>query len=451
MVGVVFVVMAASSAPSALYGLYQERWHIDTAASTAIYACYAVGAVLTLLFAGSVSESIGSKRVIVLSLAVLGLSFLVFVLAPGPWWLGLARLIQGAGVGLLTSSAGTALASLHRARSRKGAAAVNSAATSMGIALGAVFSGLAVEHAPAPLLVPFLVLAVLSLGGMVAVAAIPAWETTVTHAARPWRPRIIRLKPGSRPMLLQIAPLVTASWAVVGLYLALGVEMTSTLLHTHDRATSALVILVVQGSGGLAPALLRRMSDRSASVTGCILLISGLALSVEGYGSTQAALFFGGAAITGAGFGLCFMGSMSTVTAAARALQDTAVLPGFFVTAYVAVSLPVVALGIVASHLGVEPAFAWFGLLISLIAMAAAVIALRTVEPRTTYQPVSTRSCRAYEEQSLADRLELAHDGTGHCGPPADRPAGTFRLGRPRRPAAARRSAHRSKVNRSIP
>ncbi|MGW8742403.1 MFS transporter [Streptomyces sp. NPDC055794] len=392
MAGVVFVVMAASSAPSALYGLYQERWHIDAAASTAIYACYAAGAVLTLLFTGNVSESIGAKRVIVLSLGVLGLSFLIFVLALGPWWLGLARLIQGVGVGLLTSSAGPALASLHRDGSRKDAAAVNSAATSMGIALGAVLSGLAVEHAPAPLLTPFLVLAVLSLGGLLAVAAIPAWETTGTPAARPWRPRVIRLKTDSWAVLLRIAPLVTASWAVVGLYLALGVEMTSTLLHTDDRAISALVILVVQGSGGLAPALLRRLSDRSASAAGCILLVLGLALSVWGYHSVQAALFFSGAAITGAGFGLCFMGSMSTVTAAARSLQDAAVLPGFFATAYVAVSLPVVALGVAASHLGVQSAFGWFGLLISLIAIAAAVIALRTPGHRPAPRPVTSRS-----------------------------------------------------------
>lgn len=375
--GVVFVAMAASSAPSALYGLYQERWHIDTAASTGIYACYAAGAVLTLLLAGSVSEYIGSKRTIVASLAVLGLSFLFFAVALNPWWLGFARLVQGVGVGLLTSSAGPALASLHRDRSRKGAAAVNSAATSMGIALGAVFSGLAVEHVPAPLLMPFLVLAVLSLAGLLAVAAIPAWETTTARSFRSWRPRLIRLHGGSAAVLLRVAPLVTASWAVVGLYLALGVEMTSALLHTDDRAVSALVILVVQGSGGLAPVLMRHRSDRSVSVTGCVLLVLGLALSVLGYDHAQVALFFGGAAVTGAGFGLSFMASMSTVTAAARAMNDATVLPGFFVTAYIAVSLPVVALGIASSRLGVQSAFAWFGLLVGLLAAAAAVIAIR--------------------------------------------------------------------------
>jgi len=44
-VGVVFVVMAASSAPSPLYELYQQQWHFGTTTSTAVYACCALGAV----------------------------------------------------------------------------------------------------------------------------------------------------------------------------------------------------------------------------------------------------------------------------------------------------------------------------------------------------------------------------------------------------------------------
>jgi hypothetical protein len=42
-VGVVFAVMAASSAPPRLYGLYQQQWHFGATTSTVIYACYALG------------------------------------------------------------------------------------------------------------------------------------------------------------------------------------------------------------------------------------------------------------------------------------------------------------------------------------------------------------------------------------------------------------------------
>ncbi|MBG7704428.1 MFS transporter [Streptomyces sp. MC1] len=379
-VGVVFVVMAASSAPSPLYGLYQQRWHFGTATSTVVYACYALGAILTLLLAGGLAEHLGTQRTIVGALATAVVSFLVFLVATGAWALCLARLVQGVAVGLLTSGAGSALADLHRDRSHRAASAANSAATSTGIALGAVFSGLAVRFAPAPLVTPFVVLTVLSIGGLLLVRSIPAWQA-VPDRLGPWRPRVLRLGAEPRGTLLRVAPMVTAGWAVVGLYLALGVDLVADLLHTTDRALSSLVILVVQGCGGVAPMVLRRLGDRAASVTGCALLVAGVGVSVIGFDTAHAVLFFVGAAITGAGFGLSFMGSTSTVTAVVVAGGHPQLLPGFFALAYLAVSVPVVALGTAASRFGVAAAFSWFGLLVVLLAVPAGALAARRDRP----------------------------------------------------------------------
>jgi MFS family permease len=382
-VGVVFVVMAASSAPSPLYGLYQQQWHFGTTTSTIIYACYALGAILTLLLAGGLAEHLGTQRTIALALATVVVSFLTFLLAPGTWALCLARLVQGIGVGLLTSSAGSALAALHRCRSHHVAAAANSAATSTGIALGAVLSGLAVQFAPAPLVTPFVVLTVLSIGGLALVWAIPAWQF-VPDRLGPWRPKMLRVGAESRGVLLRVAPIVTASWAVVGLYLALGVDLVAGLLHTDDRALSSLVILVVQGSGGMAPMLLRRLDNQAASVAGCALLVVGVGVSVTGFDLAHAVLFFSGAAITGMGFGLCFMGSTSTVTAAMIAKDRPQILPAFFALAYLAVSVPVVVLGAAASRFGVAAAFSGFGLVVAVLAVLAGAIAVRRGRPCTS-------------------------------------------------------------------
>ncbi|MFF4653745.1 MFS transporter [Streptomyces sp. NPDC001380] len=374
MVGIVFVVMAASSAPSPLYGLYQQQWHFGTTTSTIVYACYALGAILTLLLAGDLAGHLGTQRTIAAALVTIVVSFLVFLLATGAWMLCLARLVQGVAVGMLTSSAGSALADLHGDRSHQAAAAANSAATSTGIALGAVFSGLAVQFAPAPLITPFAVLAVLSLCGLALVRAIPPWQVA-PERLQPWRPRVLRMGAEPRGVLLRVAPVVTAGWAVVGLYLALGVDLVAGLLHTRDRALSALVILVVQGCGGIAPMLLRGLGGRAASVTGCALLVAGVGVSVAGFDMACTLLFFSGAAITGAGFGLSFMGSTSTVAAAVIAGGHSQLLPGFFALAYLAVSVPVVAVGAAASRFGVAPAFTGFGLLVAVLAVVAAAIA----------------------------------------------------------------------------
>ncbi|MFJ2478538.1 MFS transporter [Streptomyces sp. NPDC087659] len=375
---IIFVAMAASSTPSPLYGLYQQRWHFSTVTTTIVYASYAAGAVATLLVAGSLRAHIGRRQVLLLSVTVLGSSFLLFLIAPGIWALYLARLVQGIGVGLLTSSAGAALADLHPRKSLHSAAVANSAATPAGIAFGAVLSGLAAEHAPAPLMLPFAALTALSVLGLIGIAAIPVWEPP-QRRLRTWRPRRLRVDRAARRLLLREAPTVIVGWSVVGLYLALGVELAASVMHTSDRALSSLVILVVQGCGGAAPLLWRRSQPHQASIRGCAAIVAGTGLSITGLLGDHPLMFFAGAAVTGGGFGLTFMGSLGRVTAAAR---GGGTVSAFYAIAYVAVSVPIVAVGAAESLVGLRDAFTGFGLIVALLAVAAGALTLSSPRPK---------------------------------------------------------------------
>lgn len=51
---------AFATAPSALYGLYEQREHLAPITLTIVYAVYAVGVVASLLLAGHVSDFYGS-------------------------------------------------------------------------------------------------------------------------------------------------------------------------------------------------------------------------------------------------------------------------------------------------------------------------------------------------------------------------------------------------------
>ena len=55
------VVAAFSTAPSSLYGLYQQREHVSSLTITLVYAVYAVGVVASLLLAGHVSDWYGRR------------------------------------------------------------------------------------------------------------------------------------------------------------------------------------------------------------------------------------------------------------------------------------------------------------------------------------------------------------------------------------------------------
>jgi len=79
--------LAAASAPSPLYGVYAARWHFSSTTLTAIFAVYAVALLATLLTAGSLSDSIGRRPVIIAGLALQALSMGLFLAADGTGWL----------------------------------------------------------------------------------------------------------------------------------------------------------------------------------------------------------------------------------------------------------------------------------------------------------------------------------------------------------------------------
>ena len=61
---VLVVVMAASSAPSPLYPLYQDLWGFPPVVLTVIFAAYVVSLLAALLTVGSLSDHLGRRPVL---------------------------------------------------------------------------------------------------------------------------------------------------------------------------------------------------------------------------------------------------------------------------------------------------------------------------------------------------------------------------------------------------
>ena len=59
-----FVLTAFSTAPSSLYGLYEQREHLSSVTITFVYAVYAVGVVVSRLLAAHVSDWYGRRAVL---------------------------------------------------------------------------------------------------------------------------------------------------------------------------------------------------------------------------------------------------------------------------------------------------------------------------------------------------------------------------------------------------
>src|SRR5436190_16421782 len=84
---VIGLALFASGTPSALYGTYRELWGFSPVVLTLVYATYAVGVLAALLLAGRVSDEVGRRPVLLVSLATLMGATVLFMAAASVAWL----------------------------------------------------------------------------------------------------------------------------------------------------------------------------------------------------------------------------------------------------------------------------------------------------------------------------------------------------------------------------
>jgi MFS family permease len=366
------VIMGFSAVPTPLYVIYGQQDHFSALMSTLIYACYAVGVIASLFFLGHISDWIGRRRVLLPAACVsisAGLIFIVWTSVPA---LLVARVLAGLAVGMVTSTATAYLGELH-ARHRPGHSARRSqlvavAANLGGIGIGPLVSGLLAQFAPKPLLVPYLVFEALLLLAFVALGLSP--ETT-EKPAKPvaYRPQRIAVPRSVRGRFAAAAVGGLVTFAVFGLFNSLAPAFLAGTLHDSSHAVAGAVAFAVFGASAVAQIGLMHLSLRSTLVTGLVLLAAGLGLLSGGTWIGSLPLFIVGGVIAGAGAGLSFKGSLTMAVNVAPPDSRAEVLSGFFLSAYIGLSVPVVILGVVGEYVTTRSEMAVF----SAIAVAALV------------------------------------------------------------------------------
>ena len=377
-----FLALALSGAPSPLYVLYEREWGIGTGAITIVYAIYAAGVITALLVLGGVSDRLGRRPVLLWSFSVLTFSCVLFLIAGDIYVLLAARFIQGIATGVLTGAIGGALSELHPKHNHRFAALANSSSTSIGIATGAVLSGLIATHSEHPLQIPFVVLLILC--GCETLFLLLLVNETVDGGLN--TKNILKLQRLSIPRnmrnaFLLGAAVVFAAWSIGGVYLALGGSIVKSLTSTQSLVLSGVCIVLVQGFGGLSQVILQALVQIdiiSIIRFGLLSLFLGVLLSAVALLINVHWLFFIGALITGLGFGLSFLGGTSVVNVSSPTDKRGEVMASFFVVAYVGISIPALVAGFISEQIGINSTFIWFGSILGLVCLALVGISLKS-------------------------------------------------------------------------
>src|SRR3954463_15361013 len=111
--GVIGLGLFASVTPSPLSPLPAIRWHFGPLTLTLVYATYAFGVLAALLLAGRVSDEVGRRPVLLVSLGSLLAASVLYAVAGSVVWLFVARGVQGVATGLALGAASAAMLDFH--------------------------------------------------------------------------------------------------------------------------------------------------------------------------------------------------------------------------------------------------------------------------------------------------------------------------------------------------
>lgn len=364
--------MLGTTLPTPLYTIYQDQLGFSQLMITVIYAIYAVGVIAALIVTGSWSDQIGRRPMLAFGLSFSAASAVAFIWGGALLPLLIGRFLSGISAGIFTGTATVAVVELAPRARRQQATLVATAANMGGLGLGPLLAGIMAEYAPAPLLLPFAVDLSLVALAFVAIALVP--ET----AQRPERPRLSIRKPGLPPAVRAIfipAALANfAGFAVLGMFAAVAPEFLVDVLGYNSLALAGVVVFLLFAASTIGQSLEPHFPRMARLPAGCVALIIGAILVIISIATGSFAALLAGGILGGLGQGLAFRAGMGEITLASPPARRAEVASSFFVVAYVAISVPVVGIGLLARTMNLASAGIVFSIVVALLALVAALV-----------------------------------------------------------------------------
>lgn len=373
--------MAASSAPSPLYVVYQAKWHFSATTLTVVFAIYVLGLIASLLVLGALSDHLGRRPVLAAAIALEMVALVVFVLAGDVDVLCLARLLQGIATGAAVSTLSATLVDLDPPHAPGRAGLINGVAPTSGLAVGALGCGALVQYAPSPTHLVWLLL----LGGMalavLAVGRIPETSARRAGIAASLKPRL-GVPERLRPDFYSLVPILVASWALGGLYLSLGASVAAGIFGLTNHLIGGLVVTLLCATGSLTALALRTRPVATVLRIGSVMLAVGTAATLTGVLNDTVALAVAGTVLSGIGFGASVLASFATLARISGPAERGELFSVAYVVAYTAFSVPAVIAGFAATSAGLRDTSVVYSSAVIVLGLAA--LAAQQLRSRTT-------------------------------------------------------------------
>lgn len=357
------VLVAGSTATSSLFVSYRAEWGISSADIAIVFSAY-VGALLpVLLLFGGLAERFGRRPVIVAGIFSMIVGLVTLTLAHNLAMLILARLFQGAGVGLSIGALTAAVSESYRGKLPVGN--VLQAVAAVGLSAGPVISAAAFNFGGGlnNSYLPSLVLAVAGLALTPFIAERVTAPGTNVPVDQPYPADVV-----ARELRFAL-PVAFVSWAGLSLFLSLVPAYLAATLHASNPAIGAGAVAAMQFASLIVTLSFRNITSERGGIIGAIASLSGLAVLVAGTTANIWPLIVLATLMVGGGGGLASSASFGIAGRFGRG-HRVRTFARWYVAAYAGYSVPALAIGLIAAHTSFATAFVAVTAVLALIVAA---------------------------------------------------------------------------------
>ena len=364
---------------SPLYALYKEAWQLQASDISLIYTIYMGGALCSLLFLGRLPDRAGFKPVMQVGLVLTLLGTLISLLAWNMTSLIVGRFIVGVASSLMTTSATMGLSALSRPGQVQRVAMVTGFLMAFGFGLGPLLGGILGQWAPMPLVTTYVPTLVLGALGLLVLTRLdlPANAKSENKAKLRLQDVLPKLtwpqRSASSAFVLTCA-LPFLAFGVFGLYAAMSPLFLDKLVPWHGPVVSGTSIAVILFASAGVQIMAGRIPTQWCGFGGLMCLALSNALLMINLWAGSALLFALGVLFTAIGHGMSMLSGMSMVNRIATSGNRSGLLSTYLVIGYVGCMLPMMAMGWIADHWGMNVAVCSFCTFVVVLGGGVAVL-----------------------------------------------------------------------------
>lgn len=326
-----------------LFRVYAAAAHLNNGQTSLVFASYIVGMLPCYIFLGGLSDRVGRKPVIIISVLCAFLATLTITIWPNVMALIVARFFQGIAIGL-GMGAGTAymseLLQPHPQATTK-AAGLASLFTSLGFGGGALATSLALLVSVTLLPATYYMLIGITFIGIMLLFTLPKLT--------PIGGKLIRLPyfpAGSLPVNIAIG----ICWAATGVVIAI---IPTQLAKFGLAPYVGICLALINWTGAFIQPMIRNINPVKSVKIGLLLVPIGFALVIVGcYLGSLLIVCLGTATVGLAAYGFSYLGGLALVANLGGAQKARAV-SGYMFFGYIGFGIPAICLGYLADRFGI--------------------------------------------------------------------------------------------------